>query len=94
MPVPGDVRVAHLLRHTSGIADLLEPMRDELNADLERLWLPEEVIGEVPGPWFSPGLAWAYSNTNYVLLGMIIERVSGQPFAHPARTSGCWIRWG
>jgi D-alanyl-D-alanine carboxypeptidase len=81
VPVPGDVRVAHLLRHTSGIADLLEPMRDELNADLERLWLPEEVISEVPGPWFSPGLAWAYSNTNYVLLGMIIERVSGQPFA-------------
>ena len=80
VPVPGDVRVAHLLRHTSGIADLLEPMRDELNADLERLWLPEEVIGEVPGPWFSPGLSWAYSNTNYVLLGMIIERVSGQPF--------------
>ncbi len=32
--VPSSVRVAHLLRHTSGIADLLEPMRDELNADL------------------------------------------------------------
>ena len=31
--VPSSVRVAHLLRHTSGIADLLEPMRDELNAD-------------------------------------------------------------
>jgi D-alanyl-D-alanine carboxypeptidase len=81
VPVPSDVRVAHLLRHTSGIADMLEPMRDVLNADVERLWLPEEVIGAVPGPWFTPGLAWAYSNTNYVLLGMIIERLSGQPFA-------------
>ena len=79
--VPDSVRVTHLLRHTSGLADLLEPMRDELNADLERLWQPHEVIGEVPGPWFAPGLAWAYSNTNYVLLGMIIERVSGQPYA-------------
>ncbi len=81
VPVPGSVRVAHLLRHTSGLADLLEPMRDTLNADLERLWQPHEVIGAMPGPWFAPGLAWAYSNTNYVLLGMIIERVSGQPFA-------------
>ena len=56
-------------------------MRDTLNADLERLWQPYEVIGSVPGPWFAPGASWAYSNTNYVLLGMIIERVSGQPFA-------------
>ena len=49
LPVTGDVRVAHLLRHTSGIADLLDPMRDPLNADLERLWLPDEVLGAVPG---------------------------------------------
>ena len=74
VPVPGDVRVAHLLRHTSGIADLLAPMRDPLNADVERLWQPDEVLGAVPGSWFAPGLAWAYSNTNYVLLGMIVER--------------------
>jgi D-alanyl-D-alanine carboxypeptidase len=79
--VPADVRVVHLLRHISGLADLLIPMRDTLNADLERLWQPYEVIGAVPGPWFAPGASWAYSNTNYVLLGMIIERVSGQPFA-------------
>ena len=50
------------------------------------------MIGSVPGPWFAPGASWAYSNTNYVLLGMIIERVSGQPFATllhaPARPAG------
>jgi D-alanyl-D-alanine carboxypeptidase len=77
--VPPDVRVVHLLRHTSGLADLLIPLRDTLNADLERLWQPYEVIAGVPGPWFAPGASWAYSNTNYVLLGMIIERVTGQP---------------
>jgi D-alanyl-D-alanine carboxypeptidase len=81
VPISTDVRVAHLLRHTSGIADLLNPMRDTLNADLERLWRPDEVVNAVHQQWFTPGLAWAYSNTNYVLLGMIIERVSGQPFA-------------
>ncbi|HEX6474534.1 MAG TPA: serine hydrolase domain-containing protein, partial [Candidatus Limnocylindria bacterium] len=77
--VPADVQVVHLLRHTSGLADLLIPMRDALNADLERLWEPHDVIAGVPGPWFAPGASWAYSNTNYVLLGMIIERVTGQP---------------
>ena len=81
VPISTDVRVAHLLRHTSGIADLLNPMRDTLNADLERLWRPDEVVNAVHQQWFTPGLAWAYSNTNYVLLGMIIERVTGQPFA-------------
>ena len=81
VPISEDVHVAHLLRHTSGIADLLNPMRDTLNADLERLWRPDEVVNAVHQQWFTPGLAWAYSNTNYVLLGMIIERVSGQPFA-------------
>ena len=90
--MPSDVRVAHLLRHTSGIADLLIPMRDALNADLERLWQPYEVIGSVPGPWFAPGASWAYSNTNYVLLGMIIERVSGQPFATLLQQR-CSTRW-
>jgi D-alanyl-D-alanine carboxypeptidase len=81
VPVASDVRVAHLLRHTSGIADLLNPMRDTLNANVNRLWLPEEVVSAVHQQWFAPGLAWAYSNTNYVLLGMIVERVSGLPFA-------------
>lgn len=81
VPLATDVRVVHLLRHTSGIADLLNPMRDTLNADLERLWMPDQVVNLVHQQWFAPGLAWAYSNTNYVLLGMIIERVTGQPFA-------------
>jgi D-alanyl-D-alanine carboxypeptidase len=80
VPISRDVRVAHLLHHTSGIADLLNPMRDTLNADLERRWTPDEVVNLVHQQWFTPGLAWAYSNTNYVLLGMIVERVTGQPF--------------
>ena len=41
------VKVAHLLRHTSGIADLLIPLRDRLNKNLERVWQPEEVVAAV-----------------------------------------------
>jgi CubicO group peptidase (beta-lactamase class C family) len=78
--VPVGVRVGHLLRHTSGIADLLTPLRDRMNADTERIWQPSEVVASVGAPWFAPGGAWAYSNTNYVLLGMIVERVTERPF--------------
>jgi D-alanyl-D-alanine carboxypeptidase len=80
VPVPPDVTVQQLLRHTSGITDLLTPLRDRLNAATERLWSPPEVVAAVGQPLFAPGSAWAYSNTNYVLLGMIVERAGGRPF--------------
>jgi D-alanyl-D-alanine carboxypeptidase len=84
VPVPADVTVEQLLRHTSGIADLLNPLRDRLNASIEQRWQPAEVVAAVAAavsqPWFAPGTAWAYSNTNYVLLGMIIERVGDRSF--------------
>lgn len=80
VPVPPDVTVAQLLRHTSGIPDLLTPLRDRLNAATDRIWLPDEVVAAVGQPWFAPGAAWGYSNTNYVLLGMIVERAGGRPF--------------
>ena len=83
--VPAGVRVYHLLRHTSGIMDLLAPLRDQLNADTERRWQPAEVVAGVGRPWFSPGTAWAYSNTNYVLLGMIVERVTHRPLSRLVR---------
>jgi D-alanyl-D-alanine carboxypeptidase len=82
---PAGVKVGQLLRHTSGIADLLNPLRDRLNAATDRLWHPDEVVAAVGQPWFAPGAAWAYSNTNYVLLGMIVEKVTGQSFAHELR---------
>jgi D-alanyl-D-alanine carboxypeptidase len=78
--VPPAVTVAELLRHTSGIADILPTLRDPLNADIERIWTAAEVAEKVASPWFAPGRAWAYSNTNFVLLGMIVERVGGRPF--------------
>jgi D-alanyl-D-alanine carboxypeptidase len=85
MPVPADVTVEQLLRHTSGIADLLNPLRDRLNAATERLWQPGEVVAAVPQPWFAPGTGWAYSNTNYVLLGMIVERAGDRAFRKQLR---------
>jgi CubicO group peptidase (beta-lactamase class C family) len=79
--VPAGVTVEQLLRHTSGIADLLRPLRPVLNTDTERRFTPAEVVAAVGPAWWPPGTDWGYSNTNYVLLGMIVERITGQPFA-------------
>jgi D-alanyl-D-alanine carboxypeptidase len=75
------VTVRQLLSHTSGIADLLAPMRERLNAEPARIWQPAEVLALLGPSTFAPGTSWGYSNTNYVIAGLVVERVSGEPFA-------------
>jgi D-alanyl-D-alanine carboxypeptidase len=74
------VTVRQLLQHTSGLADLLIPMREPMAGDPQRVWTGAEVLDRLGGPWWSPGAAYGYSNTNYVILGMLVERVYGHPF--------------
>lgn len=78
--LPPGVTVEELLNHTSGIPDLLAPMRPDLNATPARVFTPEEVLAHLGSPVFPAGTGWAYSNTNYLLLGMIVERLTGQPW--------------
>jgi D-alanyl-D-alanine carboxypeptidase len=60
-----------------------EDFVDQLFADPREPWEPEELVAVVDGaePDFAPGEATSYSNTNTVLLGMVIEQVTGQPIA-------------
>ncbi|MEP7040658.1 MAG: serine hydrolase domain-containing protein [Chloroflexota bacterium] len=74
------VTVRQLLSHTSGIADLLDPMRNRLNADPSRVWKPAEVLALLGPSTFRPGTSWGYSNTNYLIAGMLVERVTGKLF--------------
>jgi D-alanyl-D-alanine carboxypeptidase len=74
------VTIAELLQHTSGIADLFtDSMSQALNTDRSHAWTRAEILKTIGGAWFMPGKGWAYSNTNYLLLGMLIERVTGSP---------------
>lgn len=75
------VTVRQLLGHTSGIADLLAPMRDRLNAEPSRVWQPADVLALLGPSTFAPGTSWGYSNTNYLIAGMLVEQVTGHPFA-------------
>lgn len=80
LSLPGGITIEHLLRHRSGIPDLLGPLRSALNAEPSRHWLPAEVVVAVLPAHAAPGAEWTYSNTNFVLLGIVAERVSGTPY--------------
>jgi len=70
------ITVRHLLTHTSGIKDFI----NEPTVDLRKDIIPEDVIDSLRGrPLnFPPGENYAYSNTGYHLLGMIIRKVTGK----------------
>ena len=73
-----EITVRQLLNHTSGLADVFnEQTRLGLEQHPERSWTSQEVLATLHGPWYHPGEGWAYANTNYYLLGMIVERVTG-----------------
>ncbi|MBQ0983438.1 beta-lactamase family protein [Streptomyces sp. F63] len=84
------ITVRQLLNHTSGLFDytsdaafaekLFGPGFLEHRYDT---WTPEQLvsIGTSHEPDFAPGTGWNYSNTNYVLAGMVIERVTGEEYA-------------
>lgn len=75
-----DITIAQLLNHTSGLADLFnEATRVGLETDVGHAWTSDEVLGTLGEPWYAPGEAWAYSNTNYLLLTLIVEEVTGEP---------------
>jgi D-alanyl-D-alanine carboxypeptidase len=80
--VPDGVTIRDLLQHTSGIPEhVVADFGEDLFADHGRVWTPEEVVGRVDGMEldFEPGEQFGYSNTNYIILGILIEEVTGRP---------------
>jgi CubicO group peptidase (beta-lactamase class C family) len=75
------ITIAHLMHNTSGIRDMLELMRQG-GADLGQAITKGDLLEAIcrqRGLNFSPGTRFLYSNSNFFLLGLIVERVSGQP---------------
>jgi D-alanyl-D-alanine carboxypeptidase len=77
------ITVRQLLDHTSGLNDFFfHPKIDAaLLAEPGRRWLPADSLGYVGKPYFKPGKGYHYSNTNYLVLGMLAEAVGGAPVA-------------
>lgn len=75
------VTVRQLLTHTSGIRDLYAPTRGWLHGAADRALSSNDVLGSIPfGHTVKTGHGYRYSNTNYYLLGLIIEAVTGHSF--------------
>lgn len=90
-----EVTVAHLLNHTSGVADYFEDptypagrrrgetAEQRARREPTRSWTPEELLAwsrERQRPVGRPGERFHYSDTGFVLLGFMVQEIEGEPF--------------
>ncbi|MEU9332958.1 serine hydrolase domain-containing protein [Streptomyces sp. NPDC048290] len=97
LPHADAITVRQLLNHTSGIfdytqdPDVVDDFTDPailarwLRTDRWRDWRPEDLVAQAADPAnppsFPPGTKWRYSNTNYILAGLLIEELTGHTYA-------------
>lgn len=83
-----DITIAQLLQHTSGLPDYFVDKTidgslniiNQLLVDKNKIWAPQEMIKFTKTkmkPHFIPGQAYHYTDTEYVLLALIVEEISG-----------------
>src|SRR5579863_1630363 len=77
--VAAKVMIHHLLTHTGGTGDIFGPEFDSHRLELRTLQDYVKLYGN-RAPEFDPGSQWKYSNYGFILLGVIIERVSGRSY--------------
>jgi D-alanyl-D-alanine carboxypeptidase len=89
--VPGGraITLHELLQHTSGIYNYTSDpgFIAAVEADYARVWKPRELvqIAVAHPPLFPPGTSYSYSNTEYILLGLVAEAATGQPLGRELR---------
>ncbi|MCB9080151.1 MAG: serine hydrolase [Lewinellaceae bacterium] len=86
LPNAQDITIRSLLNHTSGLPRyIFQPaMLEALKADPFRSWTPRECLAvlENMAPVHPVGKGWGYSDSNYLVLGMIIEKITGDTYYH------------
>ena len=88
VPNGSAITIRHLLSHRSGLFDYVRDkqiLAPYLQGHLDHVWTPLQIVRMATKhkPLFVPGAPGkqSYSNTGYVLLGLVIEKVTGRPFA-------------
>ena len=84
LPDGGRITVEHLLSHRSGLFNYT----DSHDLDFSRHWQPRDIVKLAAGEpmLFRPGTQGSYSNTNYIVLGLILEEVTGRSVEELLRT--------
>jgi D-alanyl-D-alanine carboxypeptidase len=78
--IDGNIKIRQLLNHTSGLYryQLKPEYLAAINAQPEKVWTAQEILEKFQGePECQPGSCWGESAMDYVLLGMIIEKITG-----------------
>jgi D-alanyl-D-alanine carboxypeptidase len=88
IPDGDKITIRMLLNHTAGLYDLDDDnLMGEIQKNPLRKWKPRELLDYALShpPDFAPGERMEYSNTNYIVLGMIIEKVTGSRYEEEVR---------
>jgi D-alanyl-D-alanine carboxypeptidase len=82
VPNGDEITLRQMANMTSGVANYGEDNQwaNEVLSEPHRVWEPEELaqVGIKGSPLFDPGTQWHYSNTNTVLLGLVLQQVTGE----------------
>ena len=85
--IDNKITIRQLLNHTSGLYMFWDNQQiwDDLKKDRSKKWSPEEVLNYIKGPYFPPGKGWRYSNTNFLLMAMIIKKATASSLSENFR---------
>ena len=84
LPNAQDMTVRMVMNHTSGLErhEFKPELHKELGRRPDKAWKPEELLSYLfdDKPLFAAGQGWGYSDSNYIVLGMILEHLTGKPY--------------
>ncbi|MGH9821532.1 MAG: serine hydrolase domain-containing protein [Pyrinomonadaceae bacterium] len=89
LPNAKDITIRQIMSHTSGLVryEFKDQFTKDLTANPDKVWKPGELLSyllDEKAP-FEAGKGWEYSDTNFIVLGMIMEKVTGKKFYDLAR---------
>ncbi len=84
LPNAKDITIRQLMNHTSGLVryEFKDQFTKDLTASPAKVWKPEELLAYLfdTKADFAAGKGWDYSDTNYIVLGMIMEKTTGEKY--------------